>query len=768
MPKLATYALAWSPDRASYELYEQNHRDHPLLLLTRSAPPLPLARWRARNDLHEVSAADLRFLPAETASFLERTLAFPLALEAIGQLDAHLEGWAAGLRLIALALQGHVPEKQIGQFLATFAGSHRHLLEYLVTEVLDAQPKSLQIFLLQTSMLGRLTGSLCDAVTGRNDSARILETVERAGLFLLHLGGTEPWYRYHMFFAEAMQHEARRRLGADALRLCSSRASAWYEEHGMLAEAVESALAASEWSRAAILIERFTELQHLTEHYEIYALQRWLEQLPKAILHATPALCYIYAESLTFSSTSDRFAPTTLARVEAFLQIAEQGWRSESNTSRLGKLFAFRALFVLLRRGDVARAAAFAGQALPWLSEAEASWRGVCVGIVGESERQDGQLDAAQQLFLEARALCEASGNTHAIRPIIIALGDVGRMQGQLHQAAEYYRQMLGESEDDPTDCAGALLGLAQLAYEWNDLDAAAQDADLALDLGQQMSDMSLQVQASLVLARVQYARGATAQAQQTLLELAARMPAGRWPLLQREIRFWQAQLQLATGDHDAVQHWVTARTQDDASLPLLQREREELLVARWLLVQGQADAAARLLDQWLVDAQAGGRTRSILEIQLLIALAQHACKQAQAAQQTLQAVLAQAYAENYQRLFLDEAEPLASLLRANAPEAHEPAVAAYLQTLLRAFSDRRLHVVDSRLTPNQSAMVEPLSPQEQRVLRLLAAGLSNPEIAQELVVSVNTVKTHLQRIYQKLNVTSRREARAAAQHLHL
>lgn len=749
-----------------------------VVLLTRSSPPLPLARWRARNELHEVSAADLRFSPEETATFLQRVLAFPLTVEAIRQLDAHLEGWPAGLRLTTLALQGHVSQQQIEQVLATFAGSHRHLVEYLVTEVLDAQPKALQIFLLQTSVLNRLTGSLCDAVAGRIDSARLLETVERAGLFLLPLGGTVPWYRYQTFFAEAMQHEARRRLGEDALRACSSRAGSWYEQHGMLADAVDAALAAGEGTRAAVLMERFIERQPLVEYYELFTIQRWLAQLPQAVLHAAPPLCFAYANVLVFGSASNQLAPSILAQVEPLLALAEQGWRSSDNLPRLGEALAFRALLVV-RQGGIAQAAHLAQQALAQLPAVDqfANSRAICLGIIGEDARQAGQLATARQQFLEAYTLCEATDNPPGCRVVRLALGEVCRGQAELHQAAEYYRQVLAEAGDDPADRAKALLGLAQLAYAWNDLGAAERDAQAALDLGQQLADVAVEVHASLLLVRVQHARRQTAPALRQLAMLLAHLPPARWPLLHREVLVCQARLQLAAGDLTAVQRWMNDRVQDDAALPLLQREQEELLVARWLVVQGEADAASSLLERWLSDAQAGARMQSILEIQLLMALVQQTLKHVKEAQQILQAVLALTHIQGDVRLFLDEGEPLAALLAQGAGRrAQNSSIHNSIKHLLAAFQSQvGVFVTQHAGQPvpyaafkGSNVLVEPLSSQEQRVLRLLAAGLSNPEIAEELIVSVNTVKTHLQRIYQKLNVTSRRAARAAARHLDL
>src|SRR5215472_14942690 len=210
-----------------------------LVIVSRVDPPLPLARWRARGELCELHADDLRFSPEETAAFLQQALPAVLSPEDIRRLDSRLEGWVTGLRLVTLALQGRTTQPEVEQSLSTFSGGHRHLLEFFVTEVLSAQPEVLQVFLLQTSVLSRLSGSLCDAVTGRRESEHLLETVEHAGLFLQALDGSEQWYRYHPLFAEAMRTEARQRFGAEALSTWYGRASVWHEQQGMLSEAVE-------------------------------------------------------------------------------------------------------------------------------------------------------------------------------------------------------------------------------------------------------------------------------------------------------------------------------------------------------------------------------------------------------------------------------------------------------------------------------------------------------------------------------------------------
>src|SRR5258706_2156379 len=309
-----------------------------LLILTRSDPPLSLARLRAHDDLYELHAADMRFSLSETQAFLRQAIPFPLSEEAITRLEARTEGWVAGLRLLALALQGRKDPQDLEHVLATFTGSHRHILEYLVADVLSSQPEPLQEFLLQTSVLSRLTGSLCDAVTGRHDGEQMLERLERANLFLIPLDDAGQWYRYHALFAEAMQHEAGRRFEEVYMRSRYDKASLWFEQYGLLPEATEVALAARDFVRAAALIERII-VPHGIKN-ELHTLSRWIGQLPEDILQVHPDLCLAYAATLLF--TLDRSAPATMTLIQKPLEEADNYCQEEGNAAELSGELAFR------------------------------------------------------------------------------------------------------------------------------------------------------------------------------------------------------------------------------------------------------------------------------------------------------------------------------------------------------------------------------------------------------------------------------------------
>ena len=316
-----------------------------LILMTRSEPPLPLAQLRAHDDLVELGASQLRFTQEEMRAFLRQTLPFPLEERLLELLEKRTEGWITGLRLLTLALQGHasLSAQEMEQRLATLSGRERPILDYLVAEVLASQAEPLQTFLLQTSGLVRLTGSLCDTVTGRQDSALVLEQIERANLFVLPLDESGTWYRYHALFAEAMQHEARRRLGEASLLATQSRASRWCEQHDLLYDAVEAALSAGELTRAAGLMTRIVESQPILRHQEWHTFLRWLRQFPEEILRESPTLSETYA--IVLMNTAQRRTSALKPQFEKYLQMAEQRLRALGDLPRLGEVLALHALF---------------------------------------------------------------------------------------------------------------------------------------------------------------------------------------------------------------------------------------------------------------------------------------------------------------------------------------------------------------------------------------------------------------------------------------
>jgi LuxR family transcriptional regulator, maltose regulon positive regulatory protein len=740
-----------------------------LVLITRADPPLPLARWRAHRDLCELHAADLRFSQEEMVTFLQQAIPFALSREVLMHLDAQMEGWVTGLHLVALTLQGRRTQLEVEHMLATFSGNHRYIVEFFATEVLSIQREPLQTFLLQTSILSLLTGSLCNAVTGGNDSEQFLEEVARTNLFLLPLDGTEQWYRYHPLWAGALQHEARLRLGTDALCECFGRASVWYEQHSMFVEAVEAALQAQAFAQAAVLMEQHIGTQQFHELQEHQTLRRWRDALPDAVLEQHPKLCVRFAIVLLFSSNAQMLP--SLAPIEHLLHMAERGFQTTDDDGGQGEVLAFRAMLSKLQ-GNLGVAAHLARQALSWLPEQETQWRGDCVSFIGEEALLAGQLHVARQTLLKAQALYETAGNRYATRATRLRIAEVCFLQGELCQAAELYRAVLTMAEEDRSDKAHALLGLARLSYEWNLLEEASKEAQEARELGKLLADEPLQIHAELLLARVHYTRGERTHAQHLLHALLAGMQQHTSALLYQELLLWQARFQLAAGNQPQAQRWSTTRAIHRETVPLLHHEQEDLMMARLLLAQRESDEALRLLEHWQIAAHQQGRIRSEVEILILMALSHRAQNREVQATLRLREALDLACAEGYLRLFLDEGEELVTLLRAIYPTIRKERIGRYVHTLLLtgAFSQPEQLALSASVPPGAAPRIdlfEPLSPQEQRVLRLLGAGYTNPEIAQALVVSINTVKTQVQSIYRKLNAKDRKEAREVARYLN-
>jgi len=744
-----------------------------VVILTRAEPPLSLSGLRARGDLCEIHTDDLRFSREEMTDFLQQILASApsmLSTEVLSRLATRLEGWAAGLRLLALSLQGCRHHQDVERLLATFAGEQRSFQEYFVDEVLSTQPASRQDFLLRTSLLSRLTGSLCDAVMGRQDSHLLLEEIERAGIFLEALDQSRQWYRYHALFSEAMQAEARHRLSGETLQALSLQASRWYEQHGMFVEAVEAAFQAQDTTRAAALLEDlFGKAKHFPLSSEViqtingfHQLRGFLEQLPEMAFRGRPLLSLGYAATLHSVFVLDQLPPSQVfwAKIEASLRMAEMDFRAAGSGPKCGEAFAFHAL-IAREQGDLRKAVIYAGEALDWLPESDQAWRNLSLNVIGMGKLTDGQLDEAQKIFLELGALGEAFGNRAIVRAHTVLLHTISYEQGKLRQTAESFLQMLTEArnDNDDDDIAHALLFLAWLAYEWNDLETAEQRAQETLNLGLKIGNEEFQVQAELVLIRIGQARGETERARQRCTALLARFPAIS-PLrsrLCREIEMMQARLSLAVDDSSAVERWWTQLSPQE-ELPLLLYEREMVLGARWLITSGRTTEALPLLLRLFDNAQRQGRMRSALEIQAVQVLAWHACGDIQKARGALQALLARAHSEGYLRLFLDQGEIMTTLLRLSLPHFRQRSLVEYAQTILRAAAS-----TDAEPAPAYTLLAEPLSPQEERVLRLLMAGQTNQEMARELVVSVNTVKAHLKNIYRKLAVKNRFQACEAA-----
>jgi LuxR family maltose regulon positive regulatory protein len=748
-----------------------------LLLITRSDPPFPLARLRARNALTEVRTTDLRFSQEETAILLHHSLPFPLESTIVQRLHAQLEGWGAGLHLTKLALQRTTSPTEETRTITLFSQNNASIQEFFITEVLNLQSESMQQFLLQTSLLPRLTASLCDAVTEQTHSQDMLTLLERSNIFLEQLE-REPrpqpslarqWYRYHTLFADALRNEAYHRLGEEHLQQISARASHWYERYGFLHEAIDAALAAQDYARTAMLLTRFIE-EHTVpgEIQEPHTLLCWLKQLPESLLEQHAVLCLCYATTLLLQSTSWLPDESLRPLIEKLLNVAEHHCRAEQNFPKLGEVFAFRALFAL-RQNDTQSAIANAKQALDLLSQTQDIWRGLTAIIVSTEWVAMGRFPQARGVLNEAHARLARTNNHLFLQAATTRLAQAHVELGEIQQAIPLYRQTLEAStptvdKNLTTPLANwrciALLGHALLCYTCNELERASQLIQEAIALSQTYTFLHHEVHALLVLARVQQAQGQVFVAQQQLTDLLERIPASQSQLV-RDIQIAQAHLALSIGDHVTLQNWATRRT---LQTDFAQRTEEDLLQARWLRIQGKEEEAYHHLEQILLATRETGHTRCMLETMVELALSTLACKRKAEAQSMLSEILVLALPNRPVRLFLDAGEPMAILLHSLLPQIHDQPLLTYIRTLLGAFPARQ-----QIGTPALAAsLIEPLSPQELRVLRLLVEHQTNAQIAETLVVSINTVSTQVQSIYNKLGVHKRSAASEVARDLKL
>jgi LuxR family maltose regulon positive regulatory protein len=731
-----------------------------LVLVTRVNPGLPLHLLRARDELIEIDMNDLRFNLQETRAFLQMKTSSQIPSSAITSLFQKTDGWIAGLQLAAASLQ-HRNTEDVQNLIRNFSGSHRYVSEYLIREVFENQPDTVQEFLLKTCFLKTLTPSLCDATTELSNSAAILELLERDQLFLSRLeeAGDQIWYRYNPLFAEFIQFLAMQRFDESALQRLFERAGDWYEYHGLLDEAIESALHARLFARAMMLIEKYIEIHDLRE---LRTLVRWLDLVPQQDILQRPVICFIFAQVMLYAG--DRFAPATALKLEPFLNAAESHWRAPENHSLLGQLLSFRGN-VAWWQGDFPKAFEYSRQSLGELLEQDVFWRGNSLLILSYEALNEGRILDAQDLILEARALLGAVQNIYGVLAALQLLSDVFYLQGNFEQAEQLDQQILVDAVGDESmldDQGMASLGLANVAYERNELEQAEQFARRALDFGIQRGNELLQVQATNRLAEIWVAKDDLPGARELVKSLETNIQN---PTLLRELQATSILISIRANDISSTDWWVKIVSAESKHVLLMQKEREALILARLRIAEGKSKEALDSLSPWERDSSANGRVQRQIEALVLEALAHHADSNLPEATALLIQSLSLGQAKGYRRIYLDEGTRMATLLQAALPSLPNRTLSLFATTLLHSFpAESTVYLTAARST----VQIEALSQQELRVLRLLVAGLSNADIARELVVSNNTIKTHVKSIYRKLNISSRDEARVVARELKL
>jgi LuxR family maltose regulon positive regulatory protein len=752
-----------------------------LVTTTREDPALPIPRLRARRQLTELRAADLRFTPSEAAEFLSQVMDLPLSAKDIAALEDRTEGWIAGLQLAALSMRGR---QDVSGFIKEFAGDNRYIVDYLIEEVLHRQPEAVRSFLLQTSILDRLNGPLCDTVIGdqQEGSSARLEALQRGNFFLIPLDDRRHWYRYHHLFADVLRMHLMTEQ-PDQVPALHRRASKWYEQNGSPVDAIRHALAGEDFERAANPIEM--AVPAMNRMRQEATVLGWMQALPEELFRARPVLSIEYVGTIMSNGgvegvearlrDAERWLDMIKDRHEPFdyaqdlRRPAEMVVVNEEEFRRLPGAIAMYHAGLALARGDVIETVRHARRILGLVPEEDHLGRGGAAGLMGLALWMDGDLEAGYRSFAEGMAQLQMAGNISDAVGGVLALADIRITQGRLHDAMRIYEGALQLARENGTPAlrgtADMYVGMSELEREHNDLSAATQHLLRSREQGEHTGFPQHTYRWRLAMARLREVQGDLDGALDLLEEAEPLYVSDFFPDV-RPIAALKARVWTAQGRLDKAFDWTRQRGLSAKDELSYLREFEHITLARILLARYKSDHAGKslheatgLLERLLSAAQEGERMGSAIEILVLQALAHYAQGDLQAALIPFEQAVTLAEPEGYIRIFLDEGPSMEQLLREAAARKIMP---DHTRKLLAAFEAEGPANEGEPLllkTPASQSLIEPLTERELEVLRLFKTELSGPEIARELVIGLSTVRTHTKSIYSKLNVNSRRAA---------
>jgi len=724
-----------------------------LVIATREDPLLPLARLRARGQLIELRAADLRFTPAETTDFLNRVVGLNLSSEHINALETRIEGWIAGFQLAALAMHTLQGKQDTANFIQSFTGSHHFVLDYLIEEVLQQRSENVQTFLLRTSILERMCGPLCEAVLGFPSATgqQTLEYLERANLFIVPLDIEKRWYRYHHLFAELLRQRLHLsditfKEEGESLAELHRRASQWFEDNGLELEAFQHAIAAKDIERA----ERLIQGKGMPLYFRGGAVPilKWLESLPTTVLDARPSL-WVTSASATLTIGLVAGVEQKAQAAEAALQFAEQ---NDITRDLIGRIASVRATLAVTQH-QVETIITQSRRALEYLHPNNLPERAGIIWKLAYAYQLQGNRTAARLAYTEALSTCEAIGRTVIAMMAAIGLGNIQEAENQVVIAAETYQLALKLGGDPPPPPAcDAHLGLARIFYQWNDLDTAQKHAEKSIPLAQQIVNTDRTVLCELFLARLMIAKGNVAGA--AVLLAQAYQTAVQQNFVHRILDL-------------AAQRVIVLIYQGnlEAAALLSQKHQLPLSQARVYLAQGETSEALSVLEPLRQQMEEKGWVDEQLKVMVLQAVALHAKGKKDKAVQMLGEALAMAEPGGFIRIFVDEGNPMAQLLLETATRGIMP---DYIGKILAAFETQKQNREIKPDQPINQTLIEPLSQRELEILQLLAKGLSNRKIGAQLFLALDTVKGHNRNIFYKLEVQTRTEAVVRAYELGL
>ncbi len=764
-----------------------------LFLASRGDPKLPLARLRARGQVVEIRETELRLSGEEAARFLTQVMNLSLTEEDIGRLERRTEGWIAGLQLAALSLRRH---DDVSAFIRAFAGSHRFILDYVQEEILEPLPEVQQRFLLHTSVLERMNAEVCQALTGEPASQQMLESLERANLFLIPLDEERRWYRFHTLFREVLLARLQATQPEQVARL-HREAALWYQQQEWLHEAIPHALATQDFFFVASLLEGCVERLYLQG--ELKTLLAWIKQLPEEVLRAHPRLATSYISAFNFLS------PFSDGEEKEYLNLlwegVEQTLQREGQTTltlterdrlhhRMTILNAWRLAKKALSDGNVEQLSRVAEQMQHMPLDDDTMWQQYRLAPFAMAWRMAGNFPPMVSALQEGRKMTRMTQNRYQEVQILWGLIAALIGSGQLRQAHDCCQELqrLVDSLGGPLPVAAYPdVFQAQLAYAWNQLEVAKSAAEIAIEKTAPLQYMDILMVAYEVLVRVCIAQGDQASAEQAVREMERVNQSAGIPLFRPWVESLWVHLWLAQGNLMKAAAW-TEHTPYRQEILVYSREIAYLALVRVYLAKLQYTLALQLLTALLSSAEQVARVGSVIAILALQVAALQASGATQEALRVLLRLLTEASPEGYLRVFLDAGRPMQQALQALLKTSHmqqdtspiPPALAAYAHTVLAAFEyEQRQNVQQEVIPPASKALprpssqaaqqlLEPLTQREQEVLRLLAEGASNQEIARQLVVSLTTVKKHVSSLLLKLAAENRTHAVARARELSL
>jgi LuxR family maltose regulon positive regulatory protein len=735
-----------------------------IVISGRVDPPFAISRMRARDQMIEIRPNDLRFIESEGRTFLNEVSGLNLSTEDISALLSRTEGWITGLQLAVISMQGRQDKHE---FVTAFSGSHHYIIDYLLDEVMARQSEELRTFLYRTSIFSHFCAPLTDEVLEISDSRRIIREIDEANLFLVHLDDERKWYRYHHLFTEFLNQHLQDRK-PETLHELHRRASIWFEQNGFSTEAIDHALEGKEFTRAAKLVESVGPDMMMRSEFD--QLTIWLDALPKELEENWPWLCIIRAWMY------DRWAQFDLG--EQYLQYAEAAIDSNPSLASeedekiiRGQIAAIRALYSL-KKGYIPESIEFSNQALDYLPENYFN-RGVAYFSLGWAKSQQGDLSAAIQAYDEARKASLAAGNQILTQVILLDIGKTQFLQGHLHQAAETFREAFGfkyeKSEINIPYAGNASISLADIQREWNELDAAMSYLEEGIEIGSSSKIVDAVASGYASMALVALAQGdletaiqACDKSERMVRDIPDLEPDTITKTLDSKVRLLISQNKLLEAARNIQERGLNVDARIE-SIP----DFKHIILARLLVIQGRRNSSAqdltdaeKLLEEILELATSVGYINLMIEAFALQALVFNGQGKHDQAMNSLEEAFSLAEPEGYIRTFIDEGEPMRELLR----RAFSRDISKeYVSNLLEAFRPQEI-----RQKPTSQLLVEPLTERELEVLKLLRTELTGPEIAQELSVSLNTLRTHTKNIYGKLNVNNRRAALRRAEQLNL